>query len=118
MLAYVDAAGIRADLEGPLFRPVARDRRTLIRKYLDRSTIWEVVKRHARTAGLDPDRIGRRGIGVHSLRKTAITNALENGAPIQKVQQLAGHADIRTTQLYFRPAAKDSEDAARHIQIR
>ena len=49
---------------------------------------------------------------------TAITNALENGAPIQKVQQLAGHADIRTTQLYFRPSAKDSEDAARHIQIR
>ena len=86
--------------------------------YLDRSAIWEVVKRNARKAGLDPDRVGRRGIGVHSLRKTAITNALENGAPIQKVQQLAGHADIRTTQLYFRPSAKDSEDAARHIHIR
>ena len=118
VLAYVDAAGIRDDLDGPLFRPVAKDRRTLIRKYLDRSAIWEVVKRNARKAGLNPDRVGRRGIGVHSLRKTAITNALENGAPIQKVQQLAGHADIRTTQLYFRPSAKDSEDAARHIQIR
>jgi len=118
VLAYLDAAGIRDDLEGPLFRPVAKDRKTLLRKYLDRSAIWEVVKRNARKAGLDPDRVGRRGIGVHSLRKTAITNALENGAPIQKVQQLAGHADIRTTQLYFRPSAKDSEDAARHIQIR
>jgi len=118
VLAYLDAAGIRDDLEGPLFRPVAKDRRTLLRRYLDRSAIWEVVKRNARKAGLNPDRIGRRGIGVHSLRKTAITNALENGAPIQKVQQLAGHADIRTTQLYFRPSAKDSEDAARHIQIR
>src|SRR5207247_2681578 len=60
---------------------------------------------------------GNGGVGVHSLRKTALTNALENGAPIQKVQQLAGHADIRTTQLYFRPSAKDSEDAARHIHI-
>ena len=118
VLAYIDAAGIRDDFEGPLFRPVAKDRRTLLRKHLDRSAIWEVVKRNARKAGLAPDRIGRRGIGVHSLRKTAITNALENGAPIQKVQQLAGHADIRTTQLYFRPSAKDSEDAARHIQIR
>ena len=28
------------------------------------------------------------------------------------------HADIRTTQLYYRPSSKDSEDAARHIQIR
>src|SRR5262249_48852704 len=118
VLAYLDAAAIREDVEGPLFRPVAKDRRTLVRRPLDRSTLWEVVKKHARTAGLAPDRIGRRGIGVHSLRKTGLTNALENGAPIQKVQQLAGHADIRTTQLYFRPSVKDSEDAARHIQIR
>lgn len=118
VLEYIDAAGIRADLDGPVFRPVAKDRKTLVRKFLDRSAIWEIVKRNARNAGIEPDRIGRRGIGVHSLRKTAITNALENGAPIQKVQQLAGHSDIRTTQLYFRPSAKDSDDAARHIQIR
>ena len=44
---------------------------------MDRSAIWDIVKRNARKAGLDPDRVGRRGIGVHSLRKTAITNALE-----------------------------------------
>ena len=118
LFTYLDKGGIRDDLDGPLFRPIARDRRTLLRQHLHRSTIWEIVKRNARKAGLDPDRVGRRGIGVHSLRKTAITNALENGAPIQKVQQLAGHADIRTTQLYFQPSAKDSEEAARHIQIR
>lgn len=118
VLGYLDVAGIRDDLDGPLFRPVAKDRRTLLRKHLDRSAIWEAVKRNARKAGLAPDRVGRRGISVHTLRKTAITNALENGAPIQKVQQLAGHADIRTTQLYYRPSAKDSEEAARHIHIR
>jgi integrase/recombinase XerD len=118
VLGYLDAAGIRGDLAGPLFRPMAKDRKTLARRHLDRSAIWQIVKRNARSAGIDPDRVGRRGIGVHCLRKTAITNALENGAPIQKVQQLAGHADIRTTQLYFRPSATDSDDAARHIQIR
>ena len=47
-----------------------------------------------------------------------MTNALENGAPIEKVQALAGHADIRTTRLYYRESARDAEDAARHIQIR
>ena len=77
LLAYLGESGIRDDLDGPLFRPVARDRRTLLRRQLHRSAIWEVVKRNARKAGLDPDRVGRRGIGVHSLRKTAITNALE-----------------------------------------
>ena len=118
LLGYVDAAGIRDDLEGPLFRPFAKDRKTLLRKPLSRKTIWRLVKKYAREVGIDVDHLGSRGVAVHSLRKTAITNALENGAPIEKVQQLAGHCDIRTTQLYFRPSAKDSEDAARHIQIR
>ena len=84
----------------------------------EEGTILAIVKKYARRAGIDPRRLGGRGIGVHSLRKSAITNALQNGAPIQKVQQLAGHCDIRTTQLYYQPSAKDSEDAARHIQIR
>ena len=118
VIDYLDAAGIRNDAEGPLFRPTAKDRRSLIRDFLPRTTIWEIVKKYARRVGIDADRMGGRGVGVHSLRKTAITNALQNGAPIQRVQQLAGHADIRTTQLYFQPSAMDSEDAARHIQIR
>jgi hypothetical protein len=49
---------------------------------------------------------------------TAITNALQNGAPIEKVHQFAGHSEIRTTQFYYKPSAKDAEDAASHIQIR
>lgn len=118
VLDYLNAGGIRDDTDGPLFRPVAKDRRTLVRKPLHRSTILAIVKKYARQAGIEVERLGGRGIGVHSLRKSAITNALENGAPLLKVQQLAGHADVRTTQLYFRPSAKDSEDAARHIQIR
>jgi len=61
---------------------------------------------------------GPGGAAVHALRKTAITNALEHGAKMEQVQQLAGHCDIRTTQLYFAPKERDAEEAARHIQIR
>lgn len=118
VLAYIERAGIRDDLDGPLFRPVAKDRRTIIRKYLDRGTIWHTVKKYARSVGIHADRLGGRGVGVHALRKTAITNALEHGAKMEQVQQLAGHADIRTTQLYYAPRDRDSEEAARHIQIR
>jgi site-specific recombinase XerD len=118
VLAYLNAGRIKDDLQGPLFRAVAKDRETLLRRSLPRTTIWKIVKQYAREVGIDADRVSGRGVGVHALRKTAITNALDNGAPIEKVQQLAGHADIRTTQLYYQPSAKDSEDAARHIQIR
>jgi integrase len=104
--------------------PPAKRPRPLLASSVLRGTYQQFGKRglipweYARQVGIDADRMGRRGIGVHSLRKTAITNAQQNGAPIQKVQRLAGHNEIRTTHLYFQPSAKDSEDAARHIQIR
>jgi len=118
LLRYLDAAEIADDRDGPLFRPVAKDRRTLERRHMHRTTIWNIVKKCARHAGIHVDRLGGRGIACHSLRKTALTNALEHGAKMEQVQQLAGHADIRTTQLYYQPKDRDAEDAARHIQIR
>ncbi|AJE23557.1 site-specific recombinase, phage integrase family (plasmid) [Azotobacter chroococcum NCIMB 8003] len=42
------------------------------------------------------------GLGVHGLRATAATNALEHEADIAKVQQWLGHANISTTRLYDR----------------
>ncbi len=78
----------------------------------------EIVKRHARVAGIDVDRIDSRGVGVNSLRKTVPTNALNHDAPMHKVQALAGHADIRTTQGYYMKREGDADEAARHIQIR
>lgn len=118
VLRYIEAAGIAGDADGPLFRPLAKDRRRLLREHLGRQSVWKIVKKHARNAGIHVDRLGGRGVGVHSLRKTALTNALEHGARIEQVQQLAGHADIRTTQLYYQSKERDAEDAARHIQIR
>lgn len=118
LAAYVRAAGIEEDREGPLFRPLAKDRKGFARTHLGRKDILEVVKRHGRAAGIDVDRFESRGVGVHSLRKTTITNALNNGAPMHQVQELAGHADIRTTQGYYMRKDSDAEAAARHIQIR
>ena len=42
------------------------------------------------------------GLGVHGLRATAATNALEHEADIAKVQQWLGHANISTPRLYDR----------------
>jgi len=69
-------------------------------------------------AGIDRSRLGSRGIGIHSLRKTAINDAIRNGATMHEVREFAGHSDIRTTELYFVRKEGDAEVAARRIQIR
>jgi site-specific recombinase XerD len=118
LLRWLEISGLIADPLAPLFPAIARDRKTLLSKPLTRDAVRKLIKRYCLSVGIDPHRLGRRGIGVHSLRKTALTNALEHGAKMEQVQQLAGHSDIRTTQLYYQSRERDAEDAARHIQIR
>src|SRR5438270_2622657 len=98
VLAYVARAGIGDDKEGPLFRPMTPDATRLIRRHLDRKTPWRLVKNYCLAAGIDPSRLGGRGIGIHSLRKTAINDAIRNGASMHEAREFAGHADIRTTE--------------------
>ncbi|HLJ95575.1 MAG TPA: site-specific integrase [Gemmataceae bacterium] len=86
--------------------------------HLDRKTPWRLVKKYCQAAGIDPHRLGQRGIGIHSLRKTAINDAIRNGAQMHEVREFAGHSDIRTTELYFVRKEEDGEVAARRIQIR
>ena len=88
VLAYVARAGIGEDKEGPLFRPMTPDATRLIRRHLDRKTPWRLVKKYCQAAGIDPDRLGGRGIGIHSLRKTAINDAIRNGASMHEVQRI------------------------------
>ncbi len=118
VLAYVERAGIREDRDGPLFRPMTPDAARLIRRHLDRKTPWRLVKKYCQAAGIDPSRLGSRGIGIHSLRKTAINDAIRNGATMHEVREFAGHSDNRTTELYFVHKEEDAEVAARRIQIR
>jgi integrase/recombinase XerD len=118
VLAYLKQAGIAEDKEGPLFRPLRPDGLGLVRRHLDRKTPWRLVKKYCEAAGIDPNRLGGRGIGIHSLRKTAINDAIRNGATMHEVREFAGHSDIRTTEIYFIRKEEDAEVAARRIQIR
>jgi site-specific recombinase XerD len=118
VLNYVGRAGIASDREGPLFRPMGPHGRSFMRRQMDRKTPWRLVKQYCRAVGINPDGLGRRGIGIHSLRKTAINDAIRNGAQMHEVREFAGHSDIRTTELYFVRKEEDGEMAARRIQIR
>jgi integrase/recombinase XerD len=59
-------------------------------------TIARIVKRHAALVGVS------KRISAHSCRATAITKALEQGAPITEVADMAGHSSINTTQIYWK----------------
>lgn len=61
---------------------------------LSRMTVWTVVAGAAAKAGL------RNRVHPHSLRHSFATHLLEGGADLRVVQELLGHADIRTTEIY------------------
>ncbi len=63
-------------------------------KKLDRERIWAIIKEAALLAGIT------KNIHPHTLRHSFASHLLENGADLRVIQEMLGHADIATTQIY------------------
>ncbi len=61
---------------------------------LSRVSVWNLIKKTAAAAGL------RETVSPHTIRHSYATHLLEGGADLRVVQELLGHADITTTEIY------------------
>jgi integrase/recombinase XerD len=71
---------------------------------LTRQGLYKIVQRHARAAGLE----GR--MSPHTLRHTFATHLLAGGCDLRSVQEMLGHADVSTTQIYTHVSAEKLKD--------
>ena len=101
MRAYVERGRPRLVGEGSETRLFVNSRGS----GLTRQGLYKIVQRHAAGAGL----AGK--MSPHTLRHTFATHLLAGGCDLRSVQEMLGHADIATTQIYTHLSAERLKDA-------
>jgi integrase/recombinase XerD len=93
----IDALRAYLELARPKLVGIRPERRVFVNLRgggLSRQGLYKIVRRHARSAGLE------QRMSPHTLRHTFATHLLTGGCDLRSLQEMLGHADIGTTQIY------------------
>ncbi len=79
---------------------------------LTRQGYWLILKSYVKESGI------KSNVTPHTLRHSYATHLLRGGASIRAVQELLGHANISTTQIYTQLANQDLKDVYEEVHPR
>jgi integrase/recombinase XerC/integrase/recombinase XerD len=98
---------VRGNIAGPLFTSLSNKSQG---ERLSRRALREIVKGHFQAAGVHGD-----NRTTHSLRHTAITAAIRNHVPAEKVRGMSRHASLDTLMIYYHETDRIDDPAEKYI---